>query len=154
MSIKVIADNRKARFNYEIIDKIECGLVLTGSEVKALREGKANLGDGFARIKGNAATLHSVHISPYSNGGYANHEPLRTRRLLMHKYEMNRWLGKIKTRGLTCVPLKLYFNEKGMVKCELALARGKKVHDKRESLKRKAIDKEARSAMKNRRMGS
>lgn len=151
MGIKVIADNRKARFNYEILEKLEVGLVLQGSEVKALREGKANLMDGHARFHATAAELHSVHISPYKDGGYSNHEPTRPRRILMHKRELNKWLGKLKNKGLTVVPLKLYFNQNGMVKCELALARGKKVHDKRETLKRKTLDREAQAAMKNRR---
>ena len=150
MSIKVIADNRKARFNYEILEKLEVGLVLQGSEVKALRDGRANLVDGYAQLTGSGAYLNSIHISPYSHGGYANHEPTRPRKILLHKKELTRWLGKIKTRGLTVVPLKLYFNDKGRVKCELALARGKKLHDKRESLKRKDMDREARVAMKNR----
>ena len=151
MGIKVIADNRKARFNYEILEKLEVGLALQGSEVKALREGKANLSDGHARFNATTAELVSVHISPYKDGGYANHDPLRPRRILMHKRELNRWLGKLNTKGLTAVPLKLYFNQKGLVKCELALARGKKIHDKRETLKRKAMDREAQAAMKNRR---
>jgi len=151
MGIKVVADNRKARFNYEIIEKLEAGLVLQGSEVKALREGRANLGDGYARFKASGGELCSVHISPYANGGYANHDPLRPRKLLMHQREINRWLGKLKTKGLTVVPLKIYFNERGFAKCQLALARGKKVHDKRETLKRKAIDRETQAAVKNRR---
>lgn len=150
MGIKVIADNRKARFNYEILEKLEVGLMLQGSEVKALREGRANLGDGYARFNGGGGYLCSVHISPYSHGGYANHEPLRPRKILLHRRELNKWLGKLKNKGLTVVPLKLYFNQKGLVKCELALARGKKVHDKRESLKKKDLDREARAAMKNR----
>lgn len=151
MGIKIIADNRKARYNYEILEKIEVGLVLQGSEVKALREGKANLSDGHARFNASSAELVSVHISPYKDGGYANHEPTRPRRILMHKKELNRWLGKLKNQGLTVVPLKLYFNQRGIVKCELALARGKKLHDKRETLKRKVMDREAQAAMKNRR---
>ena len=152
VGIKVIADNRKARFNYEILDKLEVGLALRGSEVKALREGRANLGDGYARFRGDFVELISVHISPYTNGGYSNHDPLRPRRILMHKYEMNRWLGKLKIKGLSAIPLKLYFKN-GLVKCELALARGKKVHDKRETLKRKTMDREARAAMKSKRWG-
>jgi len=150
MGIKVIADNRKARFNYEILDKLEVGLMLQGSEVKSLREGRANLGDGYAKFNGAGGTLCSVHISPYSHGGYSNHEPLRPRKILLHKRELLKWVGKLKNKGLTVVPLKLYFNEKGLVKCELALARGKKVHDKRESLKKKDLDREAQAAMKNR----
>ena len=150
MGIKLIADNRKARYNYEILDTLEVGLVLMGSEVKALREGKANMGDGFARFNATGGQLCSVHISPYSNGGYSNHEPLRPRNLLIHKLEIKRWLGKIRERGLTVVPLKLYFNDKGFVKCELGLARGKKVHDKRETLKRKTAEREAQAVVKNR----
>jgi len=145
----MIADNRKARYNYEILDKVEAGLMLMGSEVKACREGKASLVDGYARFKGNAGHLCSVHISPYSHGGYSNHEPTRPRKLLMHKREILRWMGKIKGKGLTVVPLRLYFNSQGLVKCELALARGKKLHDKRETLKRKAVDREVRIAIKN-----
>ena len=153
MGIKIVADNRKARFNYEIIEKLEVGLVLQGSEVKALREGRANLVDGFVRLNGSGGVLCSVHISPYRNGGYANHEPTRPRKILMHKLELNRWLGKLKTKGLTVVPLKLYFNNRGFAKCELALARGKKVHDKRETLKKRVADREAQAAIKNRRVG-
>ena len=153
MGIKVIAENRKARHNYEIIEKLEAGLELQGSEVKSLREGRANLTDGHARFNAAGGTLLSVHISPYSHGGYSNHEPRRPRRILMHRHEIHRWLGKLKTKGLTVVPLKLYFNEKGKVKCELALARGKKVHDKRETLKRKAMDRETQAAIKARRRG-
>ena len=151
MGVKVIADNRKARFNYEILEKIEVGLSLQGSEVKALREGRANLTDGFARLNASGGLIYGIHISPYANGGYANHDPTRPRKILMHRYELNRWIGKMKNKGLTIVPLKLYFNERGFAKCELALARGKKLHDKRETLKRKAIDRETQAAMKNKR---
>jgi SsrA-binding protein len=152
LGIKVIADNRKARFNYEILEKLEVGLALQGSEVKALREGRANLSDGYARFRGDIADLCKIHIAPYVNGGYANHDPERPRRILMHKREMNRWLGKLKTKGFACVPLKLYFKN-GLVKCELALARGKKLHDKRETLKKKVMDREAQAAMKSKRWG-
>lgn len=153
MSEKVIADNRKARHNYEIIEKLEVGVMLQGSEVKALRDGKANLGDGYARFKDAVPYLYSVHISPYSHGGYANHEPLRIRQLLMHKREIRRWIGKTQNKGLTMVPLRLYFNKRGLVKCQLALVRGKKLHDKRETLKRKVMDREAQAAMKSKRWG-
>jgi len=150
VSIKLIADNRKARHNYEVLEKLEVGLALQGSEVKALREGKANLVDGYARFNASGGQLCNVHISPYRNGGYANHEPLRPRTILLHRLELKRWLGKIKEKGLTVVPLKLYFNQKGMVKCELGLAKGKKVHDKRETLKRQTAEREAQQAVKNR----
>ena len=153
MGIKVIADNRKARFNYEILEKLEVGLALQGSEVKSLREGRANLTDGFARFDASGGRLHGVHISPYSHGGYANHEPLRPRSILLHRHELNRWLGTLKTKGLTVVPLKLFFNDRGLVKCELGLAKGKKIHDKRETIRRRDMDREARNAMKQSRMG-
>ncbi|CAM2067160.1 SsrA-binding protein SmpB [Sulfidibacter corallicola] len=153
MGIKVIAENRKARHNYEILEKLEVGLMLQGSEVKAMREGRANLTDGFARFKGDECYLQSIHIAPYVNGGYANHDPDRPRKVLMHKREMNRWMGKLKTKGLAAIPLKLYFNKRGFVKCELALARGKKLHDKRETLKKRVMDREAQAAIKSRRGG-
>ncbi|CAM2007266.1 SsrA-binding protein SmpB [Acanthopleuribacter pedis] len=153
MAVKIIAENRKARHDYEILEKVEVGLQLQGSEVKSLREGRANLTDGHARFKDNEAWLISVHVSPYVNGGYANHDPLRPRKILMHRRELDRWMGKIKTKGLAVVPLKLYFNKRGFVKCELALARGKKLHDKRETLKRKVMDREAQAAIKSRRGG-
>lgn len=151
MSTKTIATNRKARFNYEVLEKMEAGIILQGSEVKALREGRANLVDGYVRLDATRAVLCSVHISPYSNGGYANHEPTRNRKLLLHKRELERWLGKIKTKGLTVAPLRLYFNSRGFAKCEIALVRGKKLHDKRETLKRRTMDREARAAIKERR---
>ena len=150
MGIKIITDNRKARFNFEILEKLEVGLVLQGSEVKALRDGRANLVDGFVGFKGNTATLFQVHISPYSHGGaYFNHEPTRPRRILMHKKEILRWQGKLAQKGLTAIPLKLYLKD-GKVKCELGMAKGKKNYDKRESLKQKTLDKEARAAVKDR----
>ncbi|MCB1053334.1 MAG: SsrA-binding protein SmpB [Acidobacteria bacterium] len=152
MSISIVADNRKARFNYEILETLEAGMVLLGSEVKALRAGKANLGDGYVQLKGNEAFLISVHISPYENGGYANHLPLRARKLLLHEREMNKWRGKTAEKGLTIVPLKIYF-KKGYAKCELGLVRGKKLHDKRETLRTKDLDREAKAAMKSRRGG-
>lgn len=151
MGIKIIADNRKARHNYEVLEKIEVGLVLLGSEVKALREGKANLVDGYARFNASGGQLCSIHISAYSNGGYSNHEPTRPRAILIHKLELRRWVGKIKVKGYTVVPMKLYFNEQGKVKCELGLARGKKTHDKRETLRKKTAEREAAVAIKNRR---
>jgi len=152
MGIKIIAENRKARFEYEILEKLEAGIALQGSEVKSLREGHVNLGDGHIHFHNGEAFLESVHISPYSHGGYANHQPLRMRKLLMHKREILKWLGKYKEKGMTAVPLKIYLKD-GLVKVELALVRGKKLHDKRETLKRKAIDRETRSAIKEKRWG-
>lgn len=150
MGIKIVAENRKARFEYEILDKLEAGIALQGSEVKSLRSGHANLGDGHIHFRKGEAFLESVHISPYSHGGYSNHEPLRLRKLLMHKREILKWLGKYKEKGLTAVPLKIYFKD-GIVKVEVALVRGKKLHDKRETLRKKTLDREARSAMKEKR---
>ncbi|PIE03563.1 MAG: SsrA-binding protein [Acidobacteria bacterium] len=152
MGVKVVAENRKARFQYEIMEKLEAGIELKGSEVKSLRAGHANLGDGHVHFKHGEAFLESVHISPYSHGGYANHQPLRMRKLLMHKREIMRWFGKFKEKGLTAVPLKIYFKD-GKAKVEVALVRGKKLHDKRETLRKKTMDREARTAMKERNWG-
>jgi len=148
MTTLLIVDNRKAHFHYEILERLEAGLVLLGSEVKALREGKANLGDGFVQFSGNEAFLQSVHISPYGHGGYANHSPLRPRKILLHTRELQRLRGKTSEKGLTVIPLKLYFKD-GRAKCEIGLARGKKTHDKRESIKTRELDREAASAMKH-----
>lgn len=149
MGIQLITENRKARFNFEITERLEVGLVLMGSEVKSLREGRANLKDGYVQFDGREAFLQSVHISPYPHGGYANHQPNRPRKVLMHKRELSRWRGKINERGFTAIPLRLYF-DRGYVKCEIALARGKKLHDKRETLRRKDIERETQAAMKRR----
>ncbi|MCB1041325.1 MAG: SsrA-binding protein SmpB [Acidobacteria bacterium] len=152
MGVQLIAEHRKARFEYEIIEQLEAGLVLTGSEVKALREGRANLTDGFVRFKNGEVFLESIHISPYPNGGYANHDAKRVRKLLMHRKEMERWRGKVQEKGLTAIPLRMYFKN-GFAKIEIALARGKKIHDKRETLRKKAMDREARAAIKARARG-
>lgn len=135
--IKIISDNRKARFLYEILESYEAGLVLKGTEVKSIRAGKVNLRDGYAIIRQGEAWLLNVHISPYQSvGTYFNHEPRRTRKLLLHKKEINRLLGKVEQQGLTLVPLKMYF-KKGKVKVSIGLAKGKKLHDKRETIKRR-----------------
>lgn len=132
----VVASNRKARHNYEIVDSFEAGIVLTGSEVKSLREGKASLSEAFGMIRGGEIFLVGMHIPPYAQAGYAQHEPTRHRKLLLHKEEIDRLLGKTKEKGLTLVPLSCYFAH-GLAKIELGLARGKKLYDKRESLKAK-----------------
>lgn len=135
--IKIISDNRKARFLYEILESYEAGLVLMGTEVKSIRAGKVNLRDGYAIIRQGEAWLLNVHISPYQAGGtHFNHEPRRTRKLLLHKKEINRLLGKVEQQGLTLVPLKMYFKG-GKVKVSIGLAKGKKIHDKRETIKRR-----------------
>jgi SsrA-binding protein len=134
---KLVADNRKARFNFEIEDKLEAGLVLTGSEVKSLRAGKANIGDAYATDEGGQLYLVNAHIAEYAQAGRANHDPKRPRKLLLHARERDRLLGAIQRQGMTVVPLKLYFNARGLAKLELGLAKGKKLHDKRETEKRR-----------------
>lgn len=134
---KQICTNRKAYHDYEIEDKFEAGIALTGTEVKALREGRANLRDSFARIKNGELFLTNAHISPYSAGNIWNHEPKRDRKLLMHGWEIQRLNSKVRERGYTLVPLALYFNEKNKVKVEFGLAKGKTSVDKRHDIRRK-----------------
>jgi SsrA-binding protein len=143
---KMIAQNRKARHDYAILDTYEAGLVLTGTEVKSLRLGRASLVDGFATIDEGEMYLRNVHIPQYEQGSWTNHEPRRTRKLLLHKGEIERLIGKTKESGLTIVPLALYFSA-GKVKVEIALARGKKSYDKRQDLARRDADREVRKAM-------
>ena len=135
--MKVICANKKAYHDYHIEEKFETGIVLTGTEVKALREGKANLKDSYARVKDGELFLVNAHISPYSCGNIYNHDPKRTRKLLMHSREIDRLVGKVKERGYTLVPLSLYFNKRNMAKMEIALAKGKTLYDKRESIRKK-----------------
>ncbi len=134
--IKIICKNRKAFFDFEIEDTYEAGISLLGSEVKSLRNGKANLGDSYAKYKNGELYLVDAHISPYSQSNRENHDPLRERKLLMHKRELRKLFGKVAERGYSLIPLKLYFKS-GKVKVDLALARGKKNYDKRESIKKK-----------------
>jgi SsrA-binding protein len=133
---KIIAENRKARHDYFIDDEYEAGIVLTGTEVKALRMGRANLKDSYARIKDGEVYVHQMHIGPYPFAHYGNHEPLRPRKLLLHKSEIRRLYGKVNEKGHTLIPLRIYF-KKGKVKIALALARGKRQYDKREAIKRR-----------------
>jgi len=140
---KLIASNKRARFEYEVLDTFEAGLVLVGTEVKSLRNGKASLGEAYARVHGTELWLHNLDIPEYPQRGYANHEPKRRRKLLMHRNEIDRLVGKLNERGLTIVPLRLYFR-KGYAKVELALGRGRKLHDKREKMKRESADREIR----------
>ena len=133
---RMIADNRKARFNYFIEDEVEAGMVLKGTEVKSLRQGKASLKDSYARIKNGEVFVYNLHISPYPFAYYGNHDPLRVRKLLLHKREIKKLYGKVNEMGFSLIPLKLYFKD-GKVKIRLALARGKKKHDKRETIKRR-----------------
>lgn len=149
-NIKVVCRNKKARFDYEILEVIEAGMVLLGTEVKSLRQGRANLKDSYARIKDGELYLMQSHISPYTHAFHDNHQPDRVRKLLMHKREIKRLQGKTQEKGLTLVPLKIYFKD-GKAKVELALARGKRTYDKRESLKRKTEQRELEKAIKDRR---
>ena len=146
----LIADNRKAFFDYHILDTFEAGVVLGGTEVKGIREGKANLRDSYARVESGEVWLYNVHINPYSHRGYANHDPKRRRKLLLHRAEIRKLIGKTVERGLTLVPTRMYFKN-GKVKVALALARGKQVHDKRETIKRRETDRETRAMVKERR---
>ncbi|HEU5270306.1 MAG TPA: SsrA-binding protein SmpB, partial [Jatrophihabitans sp.] len=138
---KLIAQNKKARHDYTVVDTYECGVVLMGTEVKSLREGRASLADAFATIDDGEVYLHNVHIPEYAFGSWTNHTPRRVRKLLLHKGEIQRLIGRTKESGLTLVPLSLYFTE-GKVKVELALARGKKTWDKRQDLARRDADRE------------
>ncbi len=134
---KVVADNRKARFNYEIGETFEAGIALTGTEVKSLRTGKATIAESYADTKGEELWLVNSNIPEYLQGGRFNHAPKRPRKLLLHKRQIHKLAGAVEREGMTIVPLKLYFNEKGRAKVELALARGKKLHDKRETEKKR-----------------
>lgn len=139
MERKVIAVNRQARHNYHVRDTIEAGIALQGTEVKSLRMGKVNLKDSFARAEGGEVFLYNMHVSPYDKGNRYNHDPLRPRKLLLHKAEITRLQSKIAERGLTLIPLELYFNEKGIAKVALAVAQGKKLYDKRQDLAKRDL---------------
>ena len=143
------ATNRKAFHDYAIEEKLEAGLVLKGTEVKSLREGRVNLKDAYGVVKAGEVWLLNAHISPYSHGNYANHDPLRTRKLLLNRSEIKRLIGRTTEKGLTLVPLRVYLKN-GKLKCELALAKGRKTHDKREVERKKTIDKETRQALSER----
>jgi SsrA-binding protein len=147
---KIIASNRRARHEYTIEDTVEAGLVLTGTEVKSLRAGRATLTDGFGQITDNEAWLHGVHIPQYTEGTWTNHEPRRTRKLLMHRKEIDKLSSSIRERGLTLVPLSLYFLD-GKVKIELGLARGKRTYDKRHDLAKRDAAREVERELRRRR---
>jgi SsrA-binding protein len=149
---KIIAQNKKARHDYSILDVYEAGVVLTGTEVKSLRLGRASLVDGFATIDDGEIYLRNVHIPEYTHGSWTNHEPRRTRKLLLHRGEILRLIGKTKESGLTLVPLSIYFAA-GKVKVEIALARGKRSYDKRQDLARRDADREVRKALGRRAKG-
>jgi SsrA-binding protein len=148
---KPIVTNRKAYRDYEVLESFECGIELKGSEVKSLRAGSVNLNDSFARVEKLEVFLYNVHISHYTQASYLNVDTDRVRRLLMHKGQIERIAGRLAQKGLTLVPLKMYFNDRGLAKVELGLCKGKKLYDKRENIKRRETDIEMRRAMKNRR---
>ncbi len=142
LKFKVVADNRKARFNYEIGETFEAGIVLTGSEVKSLRAGKATIAEAYADARGGEIWLINANIPEYMQAHRFNHAPKRARKLLLHQRQINRLAGAVEREGMTIVPLKLYFNDKGRAKLEIALARGKKLHDKRETEKKRSWERE------------
>ena len=149
MSIKILTTNRRARFEYEILETREAGIELKGTEVKSIRLGQINLSEGFCRISEDMqAMLQNVHIAPYDFGNRHNHDPLRPRRLLLHREEIYRLYGKIREQGLTLIPLKLYL-KKGRVKLELGLVKGKKLHDKREIIKRRDAQREVERSLRD-----
>lgn len=146
---KIITDNRKARHDYTILNSYEAGIALEGHEVKSLRSGKANLRDSYVRIENQEAFLHNAHISAYGPARLPDYNPIKKRKLLLHKREIKKLMGKVMERGLTIVPLKMYF-VKGKAKVEIALARGKHAYDKREVLKKRAIDRDTSRALRDR----
>ncbi len=147
---KIVTTNRKAHRDYAVIESFECGIELKGSEVKALRDARININDSFARIDKNEVILYSAHISPYEQASYLNVDPVRQRKLLLHKKQIDKLAGQLAQRGLTLIPLKVYFNERGFAKVELALCKGKKSYDRREDIKRRETDMAVRRVMKYR----
>ena len=148
---KVIATNRKAQRDYAVLEAVECGIELKGSEVKSLRAAKIILNDSFARPEGGQLILYNTHISPYSQASYLNVEPARPRRLLLHRNQIRKITGRLTQKGLTLIPLRVYFNDRGFAKVELALCKGKKLYDKREDIKRREVELEMRRVLKGRR---
>jgi SsrA-binding protein len=147
--MKIISNNKKAYYDYFIEDTFETGIVLKGTEIKSVRKGNVNLKDSFVRIKNGEAFLENMHISPYEQGNRFNHDPLRNRKLLLHKKELLKITNILKTGGLTIVPTKLYFNKGSKVKVEIGIARGKKLYDKRQDLKAKDAKRDVEKALKN-----
>lgn len=149
MAVKIVTENRKARHEYHILETFEAGLVLTGTEVKSLRGGKSNLQDSYARVENAELMLYNMHISPYAQGNQFNQEPKRTRKLLMHKQEIMRLLGKTREKGLALIPLKVYFKN-GLAKVDLALAKGKKMYDRRDDIAERDARRDMDRVMKER----
>ena len=146
---KNIAENRKAFHDYHILETFEAGVALVGTEVKSIRGGNVNLRDSYARVEAGEIWVYNIHVSPYSHRGYSDHEPTRRRKLLLHRQEIRKLIGKTVEKGMTLVPLRLYFKN-GRVKVALGLAKGKQAHDKRETIKRRETDRETRAAVKER----
>ena len=146
---RIVADNRRARFNYEILDTVEAGIALTGTEVKSLRANKVTIGEAYAGPSGNEIFLFNANIPEYLQANRFNHEPRRPRRLLLHKRQIDKFIGATQREGFTLIPLKLYFNDRGRAKIEIGLGRGKQLHDKRESEKKKDWDREKARLMRS-----
>ncbi|MEM6980088.1 MAG: SsrA-binding protein SmpB [Planctomycetota bacterium] len=146
----MVAQNRKAKFRYEILDEIECGMMMMGSEVKSMREGKLSLDEAHIRVDKNELWLVGADIAHYNNAGMWNHDPRRPRKLLLHARERDKFAGRAYERGLTLIPLRVYFNERGLAKCVMGLVKGKKIHDKRETIKRRESERGLQRAMRRR----
>lgn len=142
LSNTVNIENRKAKFDYQFIDTLTAGMVLKGTEIKSIREGKAGLADSYCYFKNDELYVRNFHITEYENASFSNHEPMRERKLLLTKHELSKWLRKVKDQGLTIVPIRLHITEKGFAKMDIALAKGKKAFDKREDIKKKDIERE------------
>jgi SsrA-binding protein len=149
VSIKILSDNRQASHNYFLLERFEAGMALTGTEVKAAKDGKIQLKDAYALVQDNEAWLMNAHISAYSHGNRENHPPIRNRKLLLHRREIDKLLGATREKGLSLIPTKIYL-KKGKIKCEIAVAKGKKLHDKREAAKARTAEDEARAEMRRR----
>jgi SsrA-binding protein len=148
--MKIIASNKKAYFNYEIIESLEAGIALLGSEVKSIREGRISLKDSYAEIKNGEVFLLHMNISPYEQANIFNHDPLRERKLLLHRQEIKRLIGKIREKGYTLIPTKVILNEKGKVKVEVSLAKGKRTYEKKRAIKERDLEREVRAELKRR----
>jgi len=144
----IIATNRQARFKYELLEKYEAGLVLTGSEVKSLRNKDASLSEAYAALRGSEIFLYNLHIAPYEQAGMFGHEPKRPRKLLLKRVEIGKIIGKMNEKGYTLVPLKLYFTGRGIAKVQIALAKGKRLHDKRETIRKREVERDIQRALK------
>jgi len=148
--MKIVASNKKAYFNYEIIESLEAGISLLGSEVKSIREGRVSLKDSYAEIRNGEVFLLHMQISPYEQASIFNHDPLREKKLLLHRQQIKRLIGKIREKSYTLVPTKVMFNEKGRVKVEISLAKGKRAYEKKRAIKERELDREVRAALKKR----